>query len=179
MHSLAQILRLIKQYGTVFIVAVGSYLCESYFSVLRYLSHGNNSASKAEEIIINKEVLDYCCYETGQDITGAKKSRSKTLVIHRSRTLNLEELQYIDRISWAMIRMIDKDSDDTIRESVGRDLKDMICEFVSNTFNENIMKENFWHSNEEKLVYDQNNRNITGQGRTALIVQNSGKKDLE
>ncbi|CAL6011183.1 Conserved_hypothetical protein [Hexamita inflata] len=179
--SLAQILRLIKQYGTVFIVAVGSYMCENYFSVLRYLSHGNNSASKAEEIIINKEVLDYCCYQTGQDITGAKKSRSKTLVVHRSRILNQEELQYIDKISWAMIRMIDEDSctDDDVRKLPGRDLKNMICEFVSNTFNEKIMKENFWHSNEDKLVYDQNNRNITGQGRTALIIQNSGKKDLE
>ncbi|CAL5997933.1 Hypothetical_protein [Hexamita inflata] len=92
-----------------------------------------------------------------------------------------EELQYINRISWVMIRTIHNSSctDDTIRESVGRDLKDMICEFISNTFNENIMKENFWHQNEEKLVYDQNNRNITGQGRTVLIVQNSGKKDLE
>ncbi|CAL5978626.1 Hypothetical_protein [Hexamita inflata] len=84
-----------------------------------------------------------------------------------------EELQYINRLSWAMIRTIHNSlcTDDTIRESVGRDLKDMICEFVSNTFNENIMKENFWHSNEEKLVYDQNNRNITGQGRTKNNVQ--------
>ncbi|CAL6104427.1 Conserved_hypothetical protein [Hexamita inflata] len=179
--SLAQILRLVKKYDSVFIVAVGSYMCENYFSVLRFLSHGNNSASKAEEIIVNKEVLDYCCYETGQDISGTKRSRSKTLVVRKSRILNSEELQYIDRISWAMIRVIDEDSctNDEIRKLPGRDLKDMICEFVSSIYNENIITENFWHTNEERLVYEQNNRNVTGQGRTALVIQNSGKNDLE
>ena len=40
-------------------------MCESYFSVLRYLSNGDNSASREESIIINKEILDYCCHETG------------------------------------------------------------------------------------------------------------------
>ncbi|CAL5993529.1 Conserved_hypothetical protein [Hexamita inflata] len=151
--SLAQILRLVKKYDTVFIVAVGSYMCENYFSVLRFLSHGNNSASKAEEIIVNKEVLDYCCYETGQDISGTKRSRSKTLVVRKSRILNSEELQYIDRISWAMIRVIDEDTctNDEIRKLPGRNLKDMICEFVSSIYNENIITENFWHTNEERL----------------------------
>ncbi|CAL6068176.1 Conserved_hypothetical protein [Hexamita inflata] len=140
--SLAQILRLVKKYDTVFIVAVGSYLCENYFSVLRFLSHGNNSASKAEEIIVNKEVLDYCCHETGQDITGAKKSRSKTLVVRKSRILNSEELQHIDRISWAMIRAIDEDScaDNEVRKLSGRDLKNMICEFVISPLNISFFK---------------------------------------
>ena len=77
-------------------VAVGSYMCESYFSVLRYLSNGDNSASRAESIIINKEILEYCCHETGRKINGNKKSRARTLVINASRVLNFEELQQID-----------------------------------------------------------------------------------
>ena len=85
-------------------------MCESYFSVLRYLSNGDNSASRAESIIINKEILDYCCQQTGTEINGNKKSRARTLVINASRVLNFEELQQIDQVSWAMIRMIDEAS---------------------------------------------------------------------
>jgi len=69
---------LVKKYPEVHMVAVGSYMCESYFSVLRYLSHGDNSASRAESTI-NKEILDYCCHETGREINGNKKSRVRTL----------------------------------------------------------------------------------------------------
>ena len=80
--TLAQILRLVKNYPEVHMVAVGSYMCESYFSVLRYLSHGDNSASRAESIIINMEILDYCWHETGREISGNKKSRARTIVIN-------------------------------------------------------------------------------------------------
>ena len=63
---------------------------------MRYLSNGDNSASRAESIIINKEILDYCCQETGREITGNKKSRAGTLVINAEKVLNSEELQQID-----------------------------------------------------------------------------------
>ena len=77
-------------------VAVGSYMCESYFSALRYLSHGDHTVSRTESIIINKEILDYCCHETGREINGNKKSRARTLVINASKVLNSEELQQVD-----------------------------------------------------------------------------------
>ena len=60
--------------------------------MLRYLSNGDNSASRAESIIIKKEILDYCCHETGREINGNKKSRARTLVIKAEKELNFEEL---------------------------------------------------------------------------------------
>ena len=48
--------------------ACGSFACENFFSYLRFLSQGNNSVSKAKQIIENKEVLDYCMFATGKEV---------------------------------------------------------------------------------------------------------------
>lgn len=58
--TLAQLLRLINKYDDIRLYAFGSYPCENFFSFLRMLSNGNNSAEKAEQLIENHEVLQYC-----------------------------------------------------------------------------------------------------------------------
>ncbi|CAL6059602.1 Conserved_hypothetical protein [Hexamita inflata] len=179
--TLAQILKIVANHNTVYLVAATSYLCESYFSVLRYLSHNDNSAQKAEQIVINKEVLDYCCFECQQEIRGNKESRSKTLVIKKDRILNSEELLQIDQVSWAMIRMIDDESctDIEIRKYDVRQLQTLITNYIKDVYTQNNIVENFWSSNEEMIQYDENNKNGTCQGRNNMVMANSDKKQTE
>jgi hypothetical protein len=61
---------------------------------------GNNSTDKAEEIIINKEVLDYCLFEENVELKTPKIPKGKTLVIEDREFLTGEEISDMNELSY-------------------------------------------------------------------------------
>ncbi|CAL5971007.1 Hypothetical_protein [Hexamita inflata] len=62
---------------------------------------------KAEQIIRNKEVLQFCEEELGQEYSSTKISRHRTQVMVDAKPLDQSDLQSIEEVSWAMISFIE------------------------------------------------------------------------
>ncbi|CAL6018161.1 Conserved_hypothetical protein [Hexamita inflata] len=178
--SLAQILRLCDKYDTIHLTAIGSFLNEAYFSVLRALSGNDNSIDKAEQIIKNKEVLQFCQEELGQEYSATKISRHRTQVMENIETLSLQELESIEEVSLAMISCINTETN--IKDNTSKVALEQKQQIIRTYIYQNYLlpdiKENFWPTNEDQIVHDQTTSNATNGKRLGIIIQNNTQNEL-
>ncbi|CAL6001737.1 Conserved_hypothetical protein [Hexamita inflata] len=177
--SLAQLLRLCTKYDTIHLTALGSFLNEAYFSVLRALSGNDNSVDKAEQIIRNKEVLQFCEEELGQEYSSTKISRHRTQVMVDVKPLDQSDLQSIEEVSWAMISFIEGtyNKKDKASKQHAEQNKQIIMSFIEQNYLRQDIKENFWPTNEDKVVHKQNTLNTTNGKRLGIIMHNTNLKN--
>ncbi|CAL6079819.1 Hypothetical_protein [Hexamita inflata] len=99
-------------------------------------------------------------------------------------TLSLQELQSIEEVSQAMIWCINMDTNTKDKSSkVAYEQKQrVILSYIDENYLLPDIKENFWPTNEDKVVHDQTTSNSTNGKRLGIIIgyywlKNSNQKN--